>query len=103
MKRMAFTMQLKSGFAEEYKKRHDKIWPEVVELLKKEGISDYAIFLNEATNTLFAVQHLSGSSSQDLGSNPVIKKWWNYMADIMETNDDNSPVTIPLQEVFYLP
>jgi L-rhamnose mutarotase len=59
--------------------------------------------LDEQSNTLFAVQKVSGEgSSQDLGNNPVVKKWWAYMADIMETNPDNSPAMIPLEEVFHL-
>ncbi len=103
MKRFAFKMNLKPGFKDEYKKRHDAIWPELAELIKSTGVSDYSIFLDEETNILFAVQKQSGQqSSQDLGSNPVVKKWWAYMADIMETNPDNSPVTIPLIEVFHL-
>ena len=70
-----------------------------------DGIKDapISIFLDNATNTLFAVQKQSGeTSSQDLGSNPIVQKWWGYMADLMETNPDSSPVTIPLDEVFYL-
>ncbi len=103
MKRFAFKMKLKPGFAEEYKKRHDAIWPELKELIKSTGVSDYSIFLDEETNTLFASQKVSGESgSQDLGTNPVVRKWWDYMADIMECNPDNSPVSIPLKEVFYL-
>ncbi|MCF7928701.1 MAG: L-rhamnose mutarotase [Spirochaetales bacterium] len=102
--RTAFLMKLKPGKAEEYKRRHDEIWPELKDLLKKNGVFDYSIFLDEETNTLFAVQKNSGGAgSQDLGSNPLVKKWWDYMADIMETNPDNSPVSIPLKEVFYLP
>ena len=97
-------MKLKAGFAEEYKKRHDEIWPELEELIRGTGVSDYSIFLDEETNTLFAVQKIAGDGgSQDLGSNPVVQKWWEFMADIMETNPDNSPVSIPLKEVFYLP
>jgi L-rhamnose mutarotase len=97
-------MKIKPGTAEEYKKRHDEIWPEIVQLLKKTGISEYSIFLDEDTNTLFAFQKQSGgASSQDLGSEPIVRKWWDYMADIMVTNPDNSPVTIPLREVFYMP
>ena len=104
MERFAFKMHLKPGFAEEYKKRHDEIWPELEELIRSTGVNDYSIFLDEETNTLFAVQKISGSGgSQDLGSNPVVQKWWEFMADIMETNPDNSPVSIPLKEVFYLP
>lgn len=96
-------MKLYPGFKEEYRKRHDKLWPELEELLKKEGICNYSIFLDEETNTLFAYQEQTGeSSSQDLGQTEIVKKWWKYMADIMETNPDNSPVTVPLEQVFYL-
>jgi len=103
MNRFAFKMKLKPGFKEEYKKRHDEIWPELEKLIRETGVSDYSIFLDEGTNILFALHKQSGdSSSQDLGTNPLVQKWWAYMADIMETNPDNSPVTIPLEEVFYM-
>ncbi|MBI9106728.1 MAG: L-rhamnose mutarotase [Spirochaetales bacterium] len=96
-------MKIKPGTAAEYKKRHDEIWPELVGLLKGAGVSDYSIFFDEDTNTLFAVQKVEGEGgSQDLGTNPIIKKWWKYMADIMEVNDDYSPVSILLPEVFYM-
>ena len=103
MKRFGFKMKLKPGYKEEYKKRHSEIWPELKELIQSTGVYDYSIYLDEETNILFAVQKQSGEqSSQDLGQNPIVKKWWAYMADIMETNQDNSPVTIPLEEVFYM-
>ncbi|MGO9310266.1 MAG: L-rhamnose mutarotase [Spirochaetia bacterium] len=102
MKRIAFKMKLKPGFAEEYRRRHDNIWPELAALLKKNGISDYSIFFDEETNSLFAVQQQSGASSQDLGTEEVVKRWWAHMADIMEVNPDKSPVSIPLREVFRL-
>ena len=103
MTKLAFKMKLKPGFKEEYKKRHDELWPELKGLLKQSGISDYTIFLDEQTNTLFAVQRQDGAqSSQDLGSTEIVKKWWAYMADIMDTNPDNSPVSVPLEEVFHL-
>jgi len=103
MQRFAFKMKLKPGFEAEYQKRHQEIWPELVQLLKEAGVSDYSIFLDEETNTLFAVQKQSGQSSQDLGSTAIVQKWWAYMADLMDTNPDNSPVSIPLKELFYLP
>lgn len=103
MQRIAFKMKLMAGCEAEYRKRHDSIWPELAKLLKENGVSDYSIFLDEDTNTLFAVQRQVGNqSSQDLGSNPVMQRWWAYMADIMETNADNSPVSTPLREVFYM-
>ncbi len=55
MKRIAFKMKLFKGCEEEYKKRHDAIWPELEALLKETGIEDYSIFLDEETNSLFGV------------------------------------------------
>ncbi len=103
MKRTAFKMHLNPGMKEEYKKRHDEIWPELKQLLKNAGICEYSIFLDEETNTLFAFQKTSGGSgSQDLGQQEIVRKWWDSMAAIMKTNPDNSPVTIQLEEVFYM-
>jgi L-rhamnose mutarotase len=102
-KRFGFKMKMFPGFREEYKKRHKEIWPELKQLLKNEGIGNYSIFLDIETNTLFAYQEQSGeSSSQDLGNTDVVKKWWKFMSDIMETNPDNSPVTVSLEQVFYM-
>ncbi|MDR2475356.1 MAG: L-rhamnose mutarotase [Bacteroidales bacterium] len=103
MQRVAFKMKLKQGYKQEYIKRHNAVWPEIVELVKRSGISDYAIYLDEETNILFGVQKVSGStSSQELGNVEIQQKWWDYMSDIMEVNSDNSPVTVYLEEVFYL-
>lgn len=97
-------MHLKAGKADAYRERHHALWPELKDLLKAAGISEYSIFLDEETNTLFAFQKVSGEGgSQDLAHNPIVQKWWAYMADIMETMPDNSPVSTPLKEVFYLP
>jgi L-rhamnose mutarotase len=102
-KRFAFKMKMFPGFKEEYRKRHNEIWPELVRLLKSEGVENYSIFLDEETNILFAYQEKTGeSSSQELGNTEIVKKWWKYMADIMETNPDNSPISIPLEQVFYM-
>jgi len=103
MKRLAFKMHLNQGQKEAYKKRHNEIWPELKKLLKDAGVSEYSIFLDEETNSLFAFQKLSGEgSSQDLGQTEIVKKWWAFMADIMKTNPDNSPVMTELEEVFYM-
>ena len=102
-KRFGFKMKLIPGYKEEYRKRHNEIWPELVKLLKDAGVGNYSIWLDVETNTLFAYQEQSGeSSSQDLGATEIVQRWWKYMADIMETNPDNSPVSIPLEEVFYM-
>jgi len=100
--KIAFKMKLRPGFASEYQKRHEEIWPALSALLKENGISDYSIFLDEETNILFAVQEQNGQSSQNLGDTAIVQKWWAYMADIMETNPDHSPVSKDLIQVFHL-
>lgn len=89
--------------AEEYERRHDNLWPEIAELLKQTGVSDYSIFIDKDSDTLYAYLKVNDSVALDqLQTNVVMHKWWAYMADIMVTNADNSPVVIPLNEVFYL-
>ena len=103
MIRASFKMKLKPGFEAEYQKRHDEIWPELSKVLTEAGVSDYSIFFDADTRTLFAVWKLTDDhTSADLPNHPMVKKWWAYMADIMETNPDNSPVALPLREVFYM-
>ena len=95
-------MKLKPGFEAEYKRRHDAIWPELSEAISAAGVSDYSIFLDAETLTLFAVQKLAdGHTADQLPSNPVVRKWWDSMADLMEVNPDQSPVCTTLSEVFH--
>ncbi|MGV3558003.1 L-rhamnose mutarotase [Larkinella arboricola] len=103
MQEIAFTMQLKPGVEAEYQRRHDEIWPELSQTLTEAGIRDYSIFLDRASGTLFAVQKREDNHTADqLPSLPIMKKWWEYMADLMETNSDNSPVAKPLERVFHM-
>lgn len=103
MARIAFKMHLHPGKAEEYRRRHDEIWPELVVLLKNTGISDYSIFLDEHTHELFAVLHADDPTAlESLPAHPVMQHWWTFMKDLMATRDDDAPVTVPLREVFYL-
>ena len=104
MQRVAFKMQLHQGFEEEYKRRHKKLWPELEDLLKTSGIIEYSIFLDASTLSLFGFLKIDDQLKlTSLPNSPVMKKWWDYMKDIMETNADHSPVSVPLKEVFYLP
>lgn len=103
MEKYAFRMRLNPGMAEEYRARHDAIWPELVTLLKDAGISDYSIHLDAETGLLFGVLwRTENHTMADLPSHPVMRKWWAYMADIMETRADNEPVAVPLTTVFHL-
>lgn len=104
MQRIGFKMKLFAGLEAEYCKRHDEIWPELVALLKATGISEYSIFLDPATNDLFGFLKVDNAAEMDaLPGQQVMRRWGDYMKDIMESNPDGSPVSIPLKEVFYLP
>ena len=96
-------MKLKPGVVAEYQRRHDKIWPELSQVIRDAGISDYSIFLDPATLTLFAVQkQTDDNTAADLPDHPVVKRWWASMAPLMEVHADHSPVCHPLKEVFHL-
>lgn len=104
MEQIAFKMQLKPGHAAEYQRRHDAIWPELSHLLKDSGISDYSIFLDQASGALFGVLRRSAGHRMDaLPQEPVMQRWWAHMADLMETNAAKEPVSTPLLPVFHLP
>ena len=99
---VAFKMKLNEGQAAEYKKRHDGIWQELKDQMKEAGVYDYNIFLDEETNILFAVQKVKeGSTGDSQTVTPITQKWWDMMADIMEVNPDNSPVSKTLVQMFH--
>ena len=100
---IAFRMNLNSGQAAEYKKRHDEIFPDLLAALKKAGISDYSIWLDPETDHLFGIlSRTDNHTMEDLPQEEVVKRWWKYMADIMETDADNVPTQIPLSRVFLM-
>ena len=103
MQKYGFKMQLNSGCEAEYQKRHDQIWPELVDLLHTAGVSDYSIFLDRDTLTLFGVlTRADDHGMDDLPRHPVMQKWWAHMADIMQTHASHEPVATPLAQVFHL-
>jgi len=103
MEKFAFRMFLNPGQAQEYKRRHDTIWPELVALLHEAGVSDYSIYLDAANLVLFAVlKRSAGHTMDDLPRHPVMQRWWAHMGDIMRTNADGSPVVEALPCMFHL-
>jgi L-rhamnose mutarotase len=103
MELKAFKMTLKPEYKEEYRKRHNEIWPELKSLLHASGIADYGIFYDEDTNILFCIQKVNPDSGQEiLSDNEIMKRWWIHMADIMEVNVDRSPVVKYLEPMFFM-
>ena len=103
MIRKALKMKLYPGMKDEYEKRHNELWPEMKELIAAHGGHNYSIYFDEETNDLFAYLEIEDEEKwASAADEPANRKWWDYMADIMETNPDNSPVEIPIKEVFHL-
>lgn len=103
MIRRAFKMKLFEGMAEEYEKRHNALWPEMKDMIHEYGGSNYSIFLDKETNVLYGYIELEDREKWDESANTEIcRKWWHFMADIMETNPDESPVAKDLDAVFHL-
>ena len=103
MRRFAFKMFLKPGCEEEYERRHAQLWPEMRQMLEEKGIRNYSIFWDKETNILFGYQEVEGEASSQDGDIPDInRKWWDFMADVMDTHPDKSPVTVELKELFHL-
>ena len=99
----AFKMHLNPGMAAEYKKRHDEIFPELVDLLHEAGVKDYSIHLDEETNILFGVLwRRKDHTMADLPSTAIMQRWWAHMADVMETNDKNEPISVDLKPMFWM-
>ncbi|WP_424988884.1 L-rhamnose mutarotase [Microbulbifer sp. S227A] len=104
MEKYAFKMRLNPGCEAEYRRRHDKIWPELVTLLKEAGVSDYSIHLDRETNILFGVLWRTDTHTMNaLPEKEVMRRWWAHMADIMETEEDNKPVVTDLEPMFHVP
>lgn len=103
MIRKASVMKVFSDSHEEYRRRHDELWPEMKEMLLAHGVIHYSIFLDEASDLLFAYLEVEDEERwAEVSGTEVCKRWWAYMKDIMDTNPDNSPVSRDLKSVFEL-
>ena len=99
----AFKMKLYPGMEEEYEKRHNELWDEMRDTSHAHGGKNYSIFLDKVTRTLFGtLEIVSEEEWAKQADEPINRKWWDFMADIMETNPDNSPVAVDLHPVFHL-
>lgn len=101
--RKCFKMKLYDGFEKEYKKRHENLWTEMKDMIHEYGGSNYSIYLDRETNYLYGFIELEDEALWSKSAETeIFKKWWKYMADIMETNEDNSPVSVELEPMFHL-
>jgi len=101
--RKAFRMAVNPQETAEYERRHSPIWPELQQVLREHGVHDYSIFLDETDGSLFGYVEIEDEARWDaIARTPVCRRWWTHMRDIMPTNPDDSPRSVPLREVFHL-
>ena len=103
MQTRAFRMNLNPGQGDEYRKRHDEIWPELAQALLHAGVVDYRIFLDEPSNALFAVLTVEDTHGLDeLPGTALMQRWWRHMQDIMPSHAGGAPVSVDLLPMFHL-
>lgn len=104
MERYAWKARILPGKTEEYIKRHNEIWPELVDLLKQAGIQNYSIWnVGDELFGYYECQKGIEFSSKTQAESPVVTKWNEYMKDVMVMDIDSETGAQPLlQEVFYL-
>ena len=96
-------MAVNAGNETEYERRHSPIWADLKQTLKDHGVHNYSIYLHPETRQLFGYAEIEDESRWEaIAHTPVCRKWWAYMRDLMPSNPDNSPVSLPLKEVFHI-
>lgn len=103
MIRKVFTMQVYPDQVAEYIKRHNPVWPELAAALKDHGVHNYSLHLADDGTTLFGYAEIESEARwAAVAATEVCQRWWASMAPLMRTNEDNSPESKSLREVFYL-
>ena len=103
MIRKGFKMKVYPEKVTEYIERHNAIWKELEQVLKDHGVHNYSIFLDEQTHYLFGYAEIESEEKWNaIADREICKKWWKYMASLMETNSDDSPVSKDLKHIFYM-
>ena len=105
MERAAFLLKVKADMLDEYKRRHDEIWPEMLEALREAGWYNYSLFMRE-DGLLFGYVETPDfeKALARMAETEVNKRWQDFMAPYFEgiggQHADESMV--PLEQVFYL-
>ena len=96
-------MQLRAGSLDEYRRRHNPIWPELAAVLKAHGVRNYSIHLQPQTLQLFGYAEIESEERwAAIAQTPVCRQWWAHLRELMAVNADDSPVSMGLEEVFHL-
>jgi L-rhamnose mutarotase len=105
MQRVAFLLRLLPGTESAYDKAHAEVWPEMLALLKRAGISEYSIFRRD--QLLFLTMHVEDFDQvwARIEADPVNTKWQQAMSPYFAPLDPLRPgERLPMmREIFYMP
>ena len=87
-KHFAWVLEVRPGYEEEYDKRHDEIWPEMVQMLKESGVSNYSIFRHGLTLFGYFETNDLEQTIARINQSEINRKWGEYMAPIMKIEID---------------
>ncbi len=101
--RKAFVFSVQPGKVDEYQKRHNPIWQELADTLKRHGAHAYSIYHHPETNQLFGYVEIEDEARWNaIAQTEVCKRWWKHMSEIMPSEADGRPIGQDLREVFHL-
>lgn len=96
-------MEVFADQIEEYQKRHNPIWQELIDVFAEHGVHNYSIFLDETTCMLFGYLEVESEDCfTAIAKTDACRRWWAYMQPLMRYNMDGTPWTRDLREVFHL-
>ncbi len=103
LKRVCFILQLKKSKIAEYKRRHKRVWPELLALLRRTGWHHFSIFVRADGLLIGYVETPNFKRAlAGLGTSKVNEKWQKQMSRMFETGTRPDEAMNPLEEVFHL-
>jgi L-rhamnose mutarotase len=106
MERYAFKLRIRPGAQAEYLRRHDRIWPEMAEALRRAGARNYSIFFDEDGESLFAYLEAEPDVEtylRTIAADPVNERWQEHMRDLLLTSTTGETAPLPrLSLAFHL-
>lgn len=103
MERCCFTFEIYEGMEAEYKKRHDEIWPEMVEALHECGFTNYTIF-RRGLNLVGYLECVPDAKTAfaKMGATDVNKRWAEWFKDVIVNLSDSKGNLLEYKEVWHL-
>lgn len=103
MERICFTFELHPGMEAEYKRRHDEIWPELVEAIQEAGIRNYTLFRRDTSVIAYAECHPDAATAfGKVGATDVNARWAAWFEDVILRLTDDAGELMRADEVWHL-